>query len=93
MGYEEALEVSSQGSEGARDVGASLRERVALHPVDLADAAGLIIPSNRSAMYRGWGDVDYVCGTCGALLCIGVRRGLFRALLFACGCGALNRVP
>lgn len=88
MSYEDALEGLAR-----KDAAALVRERVALDPVDLSDAAGLVIPATRSATYRGWGDLDYCCGECGAVLCIGVRRGLFRALLFACACGALNRVP
>jgi hypothetical protein len=72
-----------------------LPERLLLEAVDLGDAAGFVIPSNpdRSATYRGRGELDYACGNCGALLCIGVRRGLFRSLLFSCACGVLNRVP
>ena len=89
-----ALEVTVEDV-ALRDARPWLRKRLALEIVDLGDAAGFVIPANRdrSAVYRGWGDLDYACGNCGALVCIGARRGLFWSLLFSCTCGALNRVP
>ncbi|HTT69612.1 MAG TPA: hypothetical protein VMG32_00205, partial [Anaeromyxobacteraceae bacterium] len=44
-------------------------------------------------VFTGPGDLDYLCGACGMLLCEGVRPGLFVGVLFACRCGAENQVP
>ncbi len=72
----------------------ALRERLVLHVVNPEDASGFIIPpSDGRVAYRGRDWTDYACGGCGYLLAIGVRAGMFRSLLFACACGALNRVP
>jgi hypothetical protein len=71
---------------------AETRRRVVLKPVAPLEATGLIIPYRRDARYRGYGEADYLCGSCGSLLCIGVRPGMFQCLAFACGCGTLNQV-
>ncbi len=66
-----------------------------LEVVPAAKARGLVIPHNRdgSISYRGHGSHDYLCGGCGYFLAIGVSPGMFKGLVFACGCGAWNQVP
>ena len=87
--------MGDMGTGRSRALAGALRERVALKLVEPRDARGLIIPGRRdgSVLYRGNGEADYACGSCGSLLCIGVRPGMFQALAFACKCGALNQVP
>jgi len=70
------------------------RQRVSLEVVEPGQETGIVIPggADSSPWLRGRGGVDYACGECGALLAIGARPGAFQSLLFACGCGALNRV-
>jgi hypothetical protein len=74
--------------------GAAVRERIALEVVEPSGARGLVVPCHRdgSALYRGLGESDYACGGCGHLIATGVRPGMFRSLVFACRCGALNQV-
>jgi hypothetical protein len=73
--------------------GRFLRTRLALDVVDAREARGFLIPHQAGgASFRGGGSADYACGTCGALLAIGVRPGMFRTFVFACSCGALNQV-
>jgi hypothetical protein len=48
---------------------------------------------NGAPAFRGRWDTDYACGSCGARLCEGVRDGMLSHLMFACPCGAVNRVP
>ena len=72
-----------------------VRRRIVLEVVEQGEATGFVIPRHASdqVMYRGEGEADYTCGCCGHMLAIGVREGLFPTLVFACGCGALNKVP
>ena len=72
-----------------------VRDRVVLEVVSDADATGFVIPPNREGgPYRGRGDTDFVCGGCRKLVAAGIRPGMFRNFVFACGCcGNLNRVP
>jgi len=72
-----------------------VRRRIVLSVVQWGEGADLAIPSHASeqVIYRGAGDADYVCGCCGHLLAVGVREGMFPAVVLPCGCGALNRVP
>ncbi len=73
----------------------TVRRRIVLKRVSPFEATGVIVRVRRGggALYRGHGHADYVCGSCGSLLCIGVRPGMFRSLAFACLCGAVNQVP
>jgi hypothetical protein len=56
------------------------------------DTPTIVVPPGRGGgpAYRGPGEVDYLCGECGAVLCDGVMLGMFQALAFACRCGAVN---
>ena len=58
------------------------------------DTPAIVVPPGRGGgpAYRGPGEVDYLCGRCGAVLCDGVRPGMFRVLAFSCHCGAVNGV-
>jgi hypothetical protein len=70
-----------------------IRDRLMLKVVEPGERRGFVIsPLQGAAAYRGSGDADYVCGTCGALLAVGVRRRMFLSFVFACPCGALNAV-
>ena len=43
--------------------------------------------------FRGYSEMDYVCGSCGMVICDGIRPGAFAGIVFHCGaCGELNRV-
>lgn len=66
------------------------RQRVVLEVVNFSDATGLAILPGKdgSVLLRGQGDTDYVCGRCGQLLAIGIRRGMLQRFVFACNCGA-----
>jgi len=81
-------------SDRAAALGSLRRERVTLEVVEPAEATGIVIPrgAEASPWLRGKGRVDYACGGCGELIAIGARPGAFQSLLFACACGALNRV-
>ncbi len=68
-----------------------VRDRRVLKVLDGAERRGFVVPHHEGvAAYRGEGGADYACGNCGTLLAIGVRPGMFRSLVFACACGALN---
>ncbi len=68
-----------------------VRDRRVLKVLDRAECVGFVVPHHEGvAAYRGDGAADYACGRCGTLLAIGVRPGMFRSLVFACACGALN---
>ena len=43
-------------------------------------------------VFVGDGVVDYLCGACGVALCTGMREGDLEGIVFACACGASNRV-
>jgi hypothetical protein len=70
------------------------RARYVLQVAEYGETAGFVVPGRRdgSVAYRGLGPADYACGSCGGLIAIGVRPGMFRSLVFPCCCGALNRV-
>ncbi len=72
-----------------------VRERVVLHVVEPHETQGFVIPHNRTGaiQFRGRGANDYACGGCGSLIAIGVNLAAFHNFVFACACGALNRVP
>jgi hypothetical protein len=72
-----------------------VRTRVRLSASGRRATAASVVPPSREGgpAFNGAGDVDYVCGCCAALLCAGVRRGMFASLAFACGCGAVNTIP
>ena len=83
--------------EGETSIGlraARLRKRLVLEVVAAEDAKGFVLPQYQegSLPYRGRGPCDYVCGCCGHLLAIGVSQGMFKNLVFACSCGACNKV-
>lgn len=44
-------------------------------------------------VFVGDASVDYVCGSCGVPLCVGMREGDLAGLAFTCACGASSRVP
>jgi len=68
-----------------------IRDRIVLRIVESGERPGFIIPHrDGGATFRGHGSADYACGNCGLLLAIGVRPGMFRSFVFACGCGGLN---
>lgn len=68
-----------------------VRDRRVLKVLDGGERRGFVVAHHDGlAAYRGDGGADYACGNCGALLAIGVRPGMFRSLVFACACGALN---
>ncbi len=72
---------------------APTRERLQLRLVERGEHSGFVIPHHDgAAVYRGTGPADYACGRCAKLLAVGVRRGMFRTLIFACVCGAMNVV-
>ncbi len=72
----------------------SLRQRVPLTVVQRCEARGFGEVEHRHPSFlRGLGPLDYVCGSCGHLLEVGVVPGGFAAALIVCGCGAVNQVP
>jgi hypothetical protein len=74
-------------------VPAGVRDRIALKIVEPGRSRRFVIPHQHGeACYRGCGGADYACGSCGTLLAIGVRPGMFRSFAFACPCGTLNAV-
>jgi hypothetical protein len=60
-----------------------------------------LLPGETRNAIRAMGDpvfigdagVDYVCGLCGAPLCVGMREGDLAGIAFTCSCGASNLVP
>jgi hypothetical protein len=73
----------------------SPRQRVALTVVERSEARGSGDDDHRlwPSYLRGLGPLDYVCGSCGHLLEMGVAQGGFPTALLVCGCGAVNQVP
>ncbi len=71
--------------------GATLHTTVALRL--LHNEVKYAIRANGAPVFVGDSTVDYVCGSCGFLLCIGMRHGDLGGLAFTCRCGATNRVP
>jgi hypothetical protein len=51
------------------------------------------IRATGSPVFIGDAGVDYVCGSCGTPLCVGMREGALAGIAFTCACGATNRVP
>jgi hypothetical protein len=72
----------------------SPRQRVSLTVVERYQARCFVSEDrpNRPAPVRRLGALDYVCGSCGHLLAVGVTPGFAEALL-VCACGAVNQVP
>jgi hypothetical protein len=68
------------------------RHRVPLRVIGRGGTSAIVVPPapDGGPAYRGTGPTDLVCGRCGAALASGVGPGMFRALAFACRCGALN---
>ena len=78
-----------EGEAALGSAAAQARKRLVLEVVADEDTKGLAMYHR----YRGHGSHDYVCGVCGHLLAIGVSQGMFQKLVFACDCGACNKVP
>jgi hypothetical protein len=70
------------------------RQTFQLTVISPRETLAIVVPPGRGGgpVCRGPGEVDYLCGECGAVLCDGVSRGMFRVLTFSCHCGALNGV-
>jgi hypothetical protein len=51
------------------------------------------IRAHGEPVFVGDSSVDYVCGSCGVPLCVGMREGDLAGLAFTCECGASSRVP
>jgi hypothetical protein len=73
----------------------SPRQRVPLTVVRRGEPRGWEPDHERSLRHplRGLGPLDYVCGSCGGLLELGVAPGSFATALLVCACGAVNQVP
>jgi len=53
-----------------------------------------VIESNVSPAFKSEGNVDYICGNCGALIAEKVRRGQIRNIVVLCPkCGHYNEFP
>ena len=53
-----------------------------------------VIESKASPAFKGEGDVDYICGNCGAILAGKLRRGQIRNIVVHCPkCGQYNEFP
>ena len=53
-----------------------------------------VIESNVSPVFKGEGNVDYICGNCGAILAEKVRQGQIRNIVVHCPkCGQYNEFP
>jgi len=53
-----------------------------------------VIESKVSPAFKGEGDVDYICGNCGALIAEKVRRGQIRNIVVHClKCRHYNEFP
>lgn len=71
-------------------------ERLELEPLARAEEATVPMRATRSGapVFAGNGAIDYVCASCGHVLCKRMRSGQLAGLVFSCsGCGGLNRVP
>lgn len=51
------------------------------------------IRASGGPVFIGDAAIDYLCGACGAPLCVGMKDGDLAGIVFICGCGAYNRVP
>jgi hypothetical protein len=75
--------------------GTSIPERaIRLECVAARQANGFVVRLRRhgTPAFKGQWSTDYVCGKCGAVLCEGVRPGLFASVVFQCCCGEYGRV-
>jgi hypothetical protein len=71
-----------------------LRRRVPLELIGAATPNATVIRAKGDApLFQGVAEADYVCGSCGAVLCSGIGIGRLAGFLFECWCGAVNRVP
>jgi len=53
-----------------------------------------IIQSKVSPAFKGEGEVNYICGNCGAILAEEVRQGQIRNIVVHCPkCGQYNEFP
>ena len=53
-----------------------------------------VIESKVSPAFKGEGEVDYMCGSCGALIAEKVRLGQIRNIVVHCPkCGQYNEFP
>ena len=53
-----------------------------------------VIDSKVSPVFKGEGDVNYMCGACGAILAEKVRRGQVRNIVVRCPkCGQYSEFP
>ena len=68
-------------------------ERKTLRLMPLESDVPNAIRASGSPVFIGDAGVDYVCGTCGAALCVGMRDGDLAGLAFTCACGSANLVP
>jgi len=59
-----------------------------------SEGSRTVIESKVSPTFKGGGDVDYLCGSCGALIAEKVRRGQIRNIVVRCPkCGQYNEFP
>ncbi len=53
-----------------------------------------VIESKVTPTFKGEGDLDYICGGCGAIIAEKVRRGQIRNIVVLCPkCGKYNEFP
>ncbi len=53
-----------------------------------------VIQAKSSApIFQGMAEADYLCGSCGTVLCAGIGAGRLAGVVFRCLCGGVNRVP
>jgi len=53
-----------------------------------------VIESKLSPAFKGEGEVNYICGSCGAILAEKVRQGQIRNIVIYCPrCGQYNEFP
>ena len=58
----------------------------------LDDEVAYAIRTSGRPVFTGDAAIDYLCGACGAPLCVGMKDGDLAGIVFVCGCGAYNRV-
>ncbi|HTP30465.1 MAG TPA: hypothetical protein VMK12_33010, partial [Anaeromyxobacteraceae bacterium] len=68
---------------------------IPLECVPAREATGFVVSLRHSGApaFKGRWSANYVCGRCGAVLCDGIRPGLFVGIIFQCLCGQYGRVP
>ena len=79
------------GDEGVRKYRLEIRLSVIPKP---GEGVRTVIESKVSPAFKGEGEVDYICGCCGAILAENVRQGQIKNIVIHCPkCGQYNEFP